>query len=86
MTQNSIFVGAYVGDKCIGLAILQHHFLKYMHLYDLKVNYDYRRKDVGKMLIEKSKEIASKHGYREIYTRGRIITSVLACSTIKTAL
>ncbi|MBD5545028.1 MAG: GNAT family N-acetyltransferase [Lachnospiraceae bacterium] len=71
MAQNSIFVGAYDGGKCIGLAILQHHFLKYMYLYDLKVNADYRGKSVGKMLIEKSKEIAKEHGYRGIYTQGQ---------------
>lgn len=71
MAQNSIFVGAYEGNKCIGLAILQHHFLKYMYLYDLKVNADCRGKGVGKMLIEKTKEIAKAHGYRGIYTQGQ---------------
>lgn len=71
MAQNGIFVGAYDGDKCIGLAILQHHFLKYMYLYDLKINSDYRGKGVGKLLIEKTKEIAKEHGYRGIYTQGQ---------------
>ena len=39
---DSIFLGAYDGDKCIGLVILQPGFFKYMYLYDLKVNVKYR--------------------------------------------
>lgn len=71
LSQNSIFVGAYDGDKCIGLAILQQAMLKYMYLYDLKVNADYRGRQIGKMLIEKSKEVALSQGYRGLYTQGQ---------------
>ena len=45
--------------------------LKYMYLYDLKVNLDYRGLQIGKKLIEKSKEIAVKQGYKGIYTQGQ---------------
>lgn len=38
MAKKHIFIGAYDGDKCIGLAILRHDMFKYMYLYDLKVN------------------------------------------------
>lgn len=70
LSKNSVFVGAYDGKKCIGLAILQQAMLKYMYLYDLKVNADYRGRHVGTLLIEKSKEVALEQGYRGIYTQG----------------
>ncbi len=45
--------------------------LKYMYLYDLKVNAAYRRQGVGKRLIEKAAELAKARGYRGIYTVGQ---------------
>lgn len=71
LSKNSVFVGAYDGDKCVGLAILQQAMLKYMYLYDLKVNMDYRGRQIGKRLIEAAKEVAVKQGYRGIYTQGQ---------------
>jgi len=71
MKEEHIFVGAYEDGKCIGLAILKHYFLKYLYLYDLKVNSDYRGKGVGKKLIEKAKELATANGYRGVYTIGQ---------------
>ncbi len=41
LSKSSVFVGTYNGDQCIGLAILQQAMMKYMYLYDLKVNADY---------------------------------------------
>lgn len=69
--KDSIFLGAYEGDECIGLAILQPGFFKYMYLYDLKVNAGYRGQHVGQMLIAKAKEIASGEGYCGLYTQGQ---------------
>lgn len=71
MSQNSIFLGAYDGDACVGLAILQQDFFKYMYLYDLKVAPSFRGKGVGAMLIQRSKEIAAERGYRGLYTQGQ---------------
>lgn len=71
LSKTSIFIGAYDGSKCIGLAILQHAMMKYMYLYDLKVNMNYRGRQVGKMLIDKSKEVAVSQGYKGIYTQGQ---------------
>ena len=71
LSKNSVFVGAYDRNTCIGLAILQHAMMKYMYLYDLKVNADYRGHRVGKMLIDAAKEIATSQGYRGIYTLGQ---------------
>lgn len=71
LSRNSAFVGAYDGDVCIGLAILQQAMFKYMYLYDLKVNGDYRGRHVGAMLIEASKKVALEQGYRGLYTQGQ---------------
>ncbi len=67
MSDDHIFIGAYDCDACIGLAILKRDFFKYMYLYDLKVSSAYRRRGIGKMLIEKAKEIALSNGYNGIY-------------------
>lgn len=71
MSENHIFVGAYDGDKCIGLAIMRHDLFKYMYLYDLKVSSAYRRGGVGTMLISRCTQLAIEHGYRGIYTQGQ---------------
>lgn len=71
LANNSICVGAYDGDRCIGLAILKHSWNKFLYLYDLKVNGDYRGRHIGAMLIEKSKELALKNGYRGLYTQAQ---------------
>lgn len=71
MSENSVFVGAYDGERCVGLAILQQAFMRYMYLYDLKVDPDCRGQGVGRLLIEKSKEVAVQQGYRGLYTQGQ---------------
>ena len=68
----SFFVGAYNDDRqCIGLAIYQQSWNKYLYLYDLKVKSSYQKSGVGKALIEKGKAIALAHGYHGIYTQGQ---------------
>lgn len=71
MIENSVFIGAYEGEQCIGLAILQEGFFKYMYLYDLKVNQAARGKGIAGKLIEKAKEVARQRNYRGIYTQGQ---------------
>ena len=71
MRNNHVFIGAYDGEKCIGLAILRDDWMKYMYLYDLKVAKDYRRQGVAYALIEKSKEVSKEKGYRGLYTQGQ---------------
>ena len=68
---DSTFLGAYDGDRCVGLAILQPGFFRYMYLYDLKVCRDYRGRHIGQMLIRKAKEIAVQNGYCGLYTQGQ---------------
>ena len=36
MKENHVFIGAYEGEKCIGLAILRDVWFRYMYLYDLR--------------------------------------------------
>ena len=71
MAENSVFIGAYDGKQCVGLAIMQDHFLKYMYLYDLKVNAAYRGKGLGKQLLQKAREVAAQRGYKGVYTIGQ---------------
>lgn len=65
---DSVFLGAYDGDRCVGLAILQPGAFRYMYLYDLKVNGSCRGRHIGTMLMEKAREIAARQGFRGIYT------------------
>lgn len=71
MEDNSIFIGAYDNGKCIGLAILQDAWFKYMYLYDLKVSKDYRHMGVASALMQKAKEVCKAHNYFGIYTQGQ---------------
>jgi len=71
MEKDYIFLGAYDGTACVGLAVLQHAMFRYLYLYDLKVNHAYRGNGVGKQLMEAAKMIAKDTGYRGIYTIGQ---------------
>ena len=71
MQENSVFIGAYDGDRCVGLAIMQDDWMKYMYLYDLKVDKAYRSQGAGHALMEKAKEVAARRGYLGIYTQGQ---------------
>lgn len=71
MKQNAVFLGAYDGDRCIGLAILRDAPFRYMYLYDLKVCGSYRRHGVAAALIRKAKEICLQRNYLGIYTQGQ---------------
>lgn len=66
-----IIFGAYEDGKCIGVAIYQDYWLKYMYLYDLKVSSGARGKGVGKQLIEAGMEEAKKRGYLGLYTQAQ---------------
>lgn len=71
MSENCVFIGAYDEGKCIGLAIMQRDYFKYMYLYDLKVNAQYRSSGVASALIEKAVQVAKAEGYSGIYTIGQ---------------
>lgn len=71
MQGSSVFLGAYDREKCVGLAILQDAWMKYMYLYDLKVSRDYRRRGAGAALMAKARDIALARGYRGLYTQAQ---------------
>lgn len=71
MTGSSVFIGAYDKDQCVGLAILQKAWFKYMYLYDLKVSASYRKMGVATALMQKAKEVSQAHGYSGVYTIGQ---------------
>lgn len=58
MAQSTFFVGAYQNGVCVGLAILERGFFKYLYISDLKVAASCRKLGIGKLLIEKCMEIA----------------------------
>ena len=68
---DSVFLGAYDGERCVGLAILQPGFFKYMYLYDLKVHRAWRRQHVGSLLLEHAKQLAAARGCCGLYTVGQ---------------
>ncbi len=76
--QGGVFVGAYDGGTCIGLAFLQPGFFKYMYLNDLKVCKAYRGQKVGKGLIQACMQAAQCKGYRGLYTIGQD-NNIAAC-------
>lgn len=68
---NTIYLGAYEGEKCIGLAILQKDMFKYLYLDDLKVNSAYRKHGIGSKLIAACMNEAKKRKMQGIYTIGQ---------------
>lgn len=68
LVKDHVFIGAYDGGNCVGLAILSDGMFQYMYLDDLKVFREYRKQGVGKALIEKALETARQRNYHGIYT------------------
>lgn len=71
ITRNGFALGAYENGNCIGLAIFQNNPGKYMYLYDLKVNKEFRRKGIAEELISSGLKLVRNLGYAGIYTIGQ---------------
>ncbi len=71
MKKEHVFVGAYDGSDCIGLAILKHQWNKYIYLYDLKVNSAYRGQHIATKMMDAACKYAGEHDYRGIWTIGQ---------------
>lgn len=71
MSEDCFFVGAYDGGRCVGLAIWQKPWHKYLYLYDLKVIREYRGRGVASALIRHGRQLAAQLGYRGVYTIGQ---------------
>ena len=61
--EDGLFIGAYDGNICVGLAILKDDMFRYMLLDDLKVDRAYRGRGVGRRLVDKALETAAERGY-----------------------
>lgn len=71
LEKDSVMLGAYDGETCVGLAIYQKPFFRYLYLYDLKVSAAYRGKGVGRAFIAAGKALAREMGYVGIYTQAQ---------------
>ena len=69
--EDFFYTGAFDGDTCVGLAVWQRDMFRYLYLYDLKVNTEYRTQHVGAQLIEAAKQLAAEQGYKGLYTQGQ---------------
>ena len=65
--KGGFLLGAYEGEKCLGIGIFQDTCWKYCYLSDLKVCTEARRKGVGKALMDAGMAEAKARGYRGIY-------------------
>ncbi|MBR6376272.1 MAG: GNAT family N-acetyltransferase [Oscillospiraceae bacterium] len=59
---NAIFLGAYEGESCVGLAVLRRDLFRYLLLDDLKVSAAFRGQGIGKALIEACMKEAGRLG------------------------
>ena len=71
MEKKYMFIGAYDGSACIGLAILKKQWYKYIYLHDLKVNSAYRGQHIATKMVDAAGKYAIEHGYRGIWTIGQ---------------
>ena len=64
----AVFLGAYEGENCVGLAVLRTDMFRYLYLDDLKVDQAYRGRGIGSQLIEACMEEAGRTGKQGVYT------------------
>lgn len=76
--KNGFAVGAFNGEKTIGLAIFNNQWHKYLYLEDLKVIEKYRQKGVAHSLLQLAEGIAQANGYKGFWTIGQN-NNVAAC-------
>lgn len=66
-----VYIGAYDGDMCVGVAVLRKQMFKYLYLDDLKVNSAYRGNGIGKMLVAACIAKAKEEKMQGVYTIGQ---------------
>lgn len=65
---DGLFIGAFQGDSCVGLALLRPGSYRYLYLENLKVLRPFRKQGIGRRLISKAREVAKDKGYAGLYT------------------
>ena len=73
MRNNHVFIGAYDGEKCIGLAILRDEWMKYMYLYDLKQQKTTAIRASRMHLLKSQKRLAKKKVIADCIPKDRTI-------------
>lgn len=68
MKEDCVFLGAYDGAACVGLAVLKHQWNRYIYLHDLKVRRAYRGRHIATEMMDAAYQYAAEHGYRGIWT------------------
>lgn len=68
---DAIFLGAYDGGRCVGLAVLRVEMFRYLYLDDLKVSRAYRGKGVGGLLLDGCMKEAAARKMQGVYTIGQ---------------
>lgn len=71
LSKNSVILGAYDGETCVGIAIYQDYYFGYMYLLDLKVSAAARGRGAGRALIEAGKQAARERGYQGLYCQAQ---------------
>lgn len=61
-------LGAFDDNKCVGLAIFENNWNKYLYLSDLKVTSSHRRKNIATMLLNTAIKISTEHDISGLYT------------------
>lgn len=61
-------VGAYRDKTCVGIAIYEYNWNKFLYLMDLKVNSQYRKKGIASELLKVGQHYAEKLEYQGLYT------------------
>lgn len=68
MKDSHFFVGAYLGERRVGLAIYEKPWNRWLYLSDLKVCREARRLGVARRLLEEGMAIAREEGYQGVST------------------
>lgn len=68
MKEDHFFAGAYLGERCVGLAIYERPWNRWLYLSDLKVCRDARRMGAARRLLEEGMAIAREEGYQGVST------------------
>lgn len=71
MEKTHLFIGAYQDETCIGLAILEKQWHKYLYLSDLKINKAFRRQGVASRLLQEAEHWAKELSYQGLWTVGQ---------------
>ncbi|MCR5664476.1 MAG: GNAT family N-acetyltransferase [Oscillospiraceae bacterium] len=64
--EDALFLGAYDGTVCVGLAVLRRGMFRYLLLDDLKVVRAYRGRGIGRRLVEACLDEARAEGLQGV--------------------